>query len=103
VRGPCAKRQVECVITTPNGGRFIGRNDCSNPQSACPREIGEGYEKCRSICDQAGHAEIEAIKAAGDGARNATAILRGHYWICEPCGRALREAGVISVNILLSA
>ncbi len=63
------------------------------------RAPGEGYEKCQSICQQAGHAEAEAVKAAGEAARGATAYLWGHYWMCEPCGRALREAGVISVTV----
>lgn len=102
MRGPCAKRQVECVIHAQDGTRHVGRNDCANPQPVCPRLPGEGYEKCRSICDQAGHAEIEAIKVAGDKARGANAVLFGHYWICEPCGRALREAGVFAVKIVLA-
>ena len=99
MRGPCAKRQVTCVITAANGKDFVGRNDCANPQDVCPRLPGEGYEKCRSICDQAGHAEIEALKAAGKHAKGAKADLHGHYWICEPCGRALREAGVVWTRI----
>ena len=31
--------------------------------------------------------------------RDAHAIVTGHYWICEPCGRALRDAGVTTVKI----
>lgn len=102
-RGPCAKRQVICVITTPDGQDFVGRNDCANPQEVCPRLPGEGYEKCRSICDQAGHAEIEALKLAGTHARGAKATLLGHYWICEPCGRAIREGGITALTIVPSA
>jgi deoxycytidylate deaminase len=99
VRGPCAKRQVECTIRR-KGVEYIGRNDCANPQPVCPRLPGEGYEKCQSICQQAGHAEIEALKVAGENADGATACVVGHYWICEPCGRALRDAGVAAVMIL---
>ncbi|HXR93733.1 MAG TPA: hypothetical protein VN750_26005 [Steroidobacteraceae bacterium] len=99
-RGPCAKRQVVCIIQTMDGTQqFRGENDCANPQPVCPRLPGEGYEKCQSICEQAGHAEAEAVKAAGEHAKGARAQLWGHYWMCEPCGRALREAGVISVTI----
>ena len=109
MRGPCAKRRVICRIVTESlgpglrGETFIGENDCANPQSVCPRLPGEGYEKCRSICQQAGHAEIEAVRAAGEAARGATAYLSGHYWICEPCGAALRDAGVRSVQITYGA
>jgi deoxycytidylate deaminase len=102
MRGPCAKRQVVCVIVAMNGERFRGENDCANPQPVCPRLPGEGYEKCKSICQQAGHAEIEALKAAGDLLCKTDALLYGHYWICEPCGKALREAGVKTVTIHLS-
>ena len=102
MRGPCAKRQVECTIVGNDGHSYTGFNDCANPQAVCPRAPGEGYEKCRSICDQAGHAEIEALNLAGLAARGATALLVGHYWMCEPCGRALREAGVHIVKIALS-
>jgi deoxycytidylate deaminase len=98
-RGPCAKRQVICIITTLTGEQFRGENDCANPQAVCPRLPGEGYEKCKSICQQAGHAEIEALKAAGEHARGATAQLWGHYWMCEPCGRALLAAGVGATTI----
>ncbi len=97
--GPCAKRRVVCVITAIDGSVFIGENACANAQPVCPRGPGEGYEKCQSICGQAGHAEIEALKLAGEAARGATAELLGHYWICEPCGRALLEAGVAPILI----
>jgi deoxycytidylate deaminase len=95
MRGPCAKRRVTCAIITSQGRKFVGENDCANPQERCPREPGEGYEKCKSICQQAGHAEVEAVRAA-QAAGNANlqggvAILTGHYWICEPCGSALAD------------
>lgn len=104
MRGPCAKRRVVCVIiAADNATRFVGENDCANPQSACPRLPDEGYAKCQSICQQAGHAEAEAVKAAGDAAKGGCAQLHGHYWICEPCGRALRDAGVVIVTVYPAA
>ena len=105
MRGPCAKRRVICSIQF--GGEpnefVLGTNDCENPQEVCPRLPGEGYEKCRLICQQGEHAEIQALKAAkGIDLRGAVATVSGHYYICEPCGRALRQAGVGRVNIVLS-
>lgn len=103
MRGPCAKRRVICQITSVRGEIFTGENDCANPQTVCPRAPGEDYTKCRTICDQAGHAEIQALRLAGVEAREGYAELFGHYWICEPCGRALVEAGIEEIIITLPA
>jgi len=102
MRGPCAKSRVRCIIS--NGLiDFEGENDCANPQPVCPREPGEDYTKCRTICDQAGHAEMEAVKKAGVWACGGTATLFGHYYACEPCARALRDAGVVRIDIRVRA
>lgn len=90
----CAKKVVRCVIVAENGKAYIGENWCSNPQEVCPREPGEGYEKCQSICKQSGHAEINAIKAAKRDADGATAYLVGHHHYCKACQLALFTAGV---------
>lgn len=35
LRGPCAKRRVVCtIILRDSGVRFVGENDCANPQPA---------------------------------------------------------------------
>jgi len=100
--GPCAKLRVRCIIVGETGTMYAGENDCANPQPACPRAPGEGYEKCQTICQQAGHAEIEALKVAGDDARNGEAHVYGHYYACEPCARALRDAGVRTIVVHLA-
>jgi hypothetical protein len=97
--GPCAKSTVTCTIVTANGEQFVGSNYCRNAQEACPRTLGEGYEKCRSVCDQVGHAEIVAIALAGKKAKGARAYLKGHTYACQPCQEALFGAGVISLSI----
>jgi deoxycytidylate deaminase len=103
----CAKRQVECVITTAEPGPrmwFRGRNDCERPQTICPREPGEDYTKCKTICRQGDHAELAALKSAREAGADlygSTATVFGHYWICEPCGAALRDAGVKRVVVEL--
>ena len=105
--GPCAKRTVTCRIENihPSGEvEYVeATNWCANPQSTCPREPGEDYTKCVTICQQRGHAETNAImlaRTAGIYIRGGRANVSGHYWICEPCGRALRDAGVESVTII---
>lgn len=91
----CAKKVVRCVIVTKEGKAYFGENNCLNPQEKCPREPGEGYEKCTSICQQTGHAEINALKRASvDNLGGATAYLIGHHHYCRACQLALFSAGV---------
>lgn len=95
--GPCAKQSVRCVITARDGQTFVGTNDCANPQQTCPRAPGEDYTKCRTVCRQYGHAERDALSAAGDRAIGATAQVVGHTYYCADCQRALFEAGVAAL------
>lgn len=106
-RGPCAKRRVMCIIYPVGTAPIIAENDCANPQPVCPRAPGEGYEKCKTICQQSGHAEINALRLAeewtgniGHSVAGGRAVINGHYWICEPCGKALRDAGISEVSIV---
>jgi len=96
----CAKAKVACAIVSMDGQVFMGRNDCDNPQSSCPRKEGEGYEKCRSICQQKGHAEIMAFKKAGAKAIGGRAYLWGHNYYCHACQLALFSAGVRSLSLI---
>lgn len=99
--GPCAKQRVVCDIEGGDGTLYQGENACENPQSVCPRAPGEDYTKCQTVCRQQGHAEIQALRAAGENARGGMASLIGHYYVCEPCARAMKAAGVISFCVLL--
>ena len=98
--GPCAKTVVRCLLVTPSGERIIGENRCLNPQPVCPRAPGEGYEKCSTICQQVGHAEIDAVCLAGDKARGSRAYLCGHTYACRECQHALFGAGVLSLSVV---
>jgi tRNA(Arg) A34 adenosine deaminase TadA len=102
VNGPCAKRRVFFEIEG-DGIIFRGENSCENPQAVCPRSLGEDYTKCQTICRQQGHAEIQALRAAGEHARGALGCLIGHYYVCEPCARALKEAGLSAFMVQFEA
>ena len=98
----CAKRQVRCTIFTRTGFPFIGTNACANPQEVCPREPGEGYEKCRSVCRQYGHAESEAVRRlweAGYDAVGGSAFIEGHDHACDSCKGDLGAAGVAPEHV----
>lgn len=98
--GPCAKLQVRCTIVTPDGSRFIGENWCASPQPVCPRAPGEGYEKCKTVCGQLGHAEEVAVMLAGDAARGAHAYVENHTHACRNCQEVLfGEAGIKALTI----
>lgn len=102
MNGPCAKTRVFCFIESPLGRRFVGENWCANPQPVCPREPGEDYTKCTTVCQQEGHAEVVAVRLAGPFAKGATATLHGHTYACMNCQHALFDAGVrwLGVNHL---
>jgi deoxycytidylate deaminase len=90
----CAKTIVKCKIIATDGTVFTGENYCNNPQLICPRGVGEGYEKCSTICKQVGHAEVVALEKAGKKALGATAVLIGHDHFCRECQIALFDTGV---------
>lgn len=90
----CAKVFIRCTLISPSGERFVGTNDCLNPQQTCPRHLmDETYVKCKSICQQEGHAEEVAVKRAGKKAKGAIAYIE-HRHICEECQHVMHEAGV---------
>lgn len=102
MRGPCAKRRVQCMLHFPGLAPIIGENDCANPQQTCPRLPGEGYEKCKTICQQGGHAEMAALEKAEKWDLSVAgwkATLRGHHYFCEPCGLALKAAGIVRITV----
>ena len=95
--GHCAKKVVTCDIITLDGAKYTGMNICRNPQETCPRFDNEGYEKCKIICQQVGHAEIEALmlaKAFGTNVKGATAIIKGIGYSCRNCQEELYSAGI---------
>lgn len=97
--GFCAKRRVQAVLTTPEGKQYAGENICTTPQAVCPREEGEGYEKCKTICGQLHHAEIQCLMQAGAEAHGGTIVVNYHY-CCKDCTRALDAAGVIAITLV---
>lgn len=97
--GPCAKATVTCTIVAATGERFVGTNWCETPQVRCPRQPGEGYEKCASVCNQRGHAEMDALEKAGALAYGSTATIEGHTYACQRCQEALFGAGVLNLRV----
>jgi deoxycytidylate deaminase len=110
----CAKQTVTCWLRPSSWHKVVrngmdcdpvgGANACDNPQSTCPRAPGEGYEKCQTVCGQQGHAEIQALRHARELGIDVTgyeAHIYGHYYACEQCARALRDAGISVIHIYM--
>lgn len=97
--GPCAKQTVKATLIATDGERFVGTNACANPQAVCPRLPGEGYEKCITICDQKGHAEEQAMRAAGTKVIGSHVYVEGHTWACQNCQIEMFSKGVAALTI----
>ncbi len=100
--GPCAKQTVIATVVDVNGIHYTATNYCMAPQLTCARgglPTGQGYELCSSICKQPAHAEINALRLAGEKARGGVLYLQGHTYACEPCTQAAYAAGVIEIRL----
>lgn len=94
----CAKRTVVCYLRCHSGRLVIGSNNCLNPQVKCPRVEGDDYSKCKDVCQQQGHAEIQALNEAKRYEKNlqgCVATLVGHTYACRPCQEALFAEGIL--------
>jgi hypothetical protein len=103
--GPCVKQSVVATLITELGSEFVGTNHCYNPQKVCPRDLlgmksGEGYELCIDICNQSGHAEVNAIRNAGDQSKGSIIYIQGHTYACGHCMSVATDAGVKEIKII---
>lgn len=98
----CAKKRVVAVIADAEGKILgVGENTCNEPQEVCPRLPGEGYHKCKTVCLQPFHAEMDAIaKAAfaGHDIRGASCTILGIDRVCEDCEWTLKAAGITDIR-----
>jgi pyrimidine deaminase RibD-like protein len=95
----CAKKTVVAKVRSTTGKIYYGSNSCVNYVAECPREVGEGYEKCHSVCGQKAHAEVEALKKAGKEAIGGTLTVYGHFRICEDCAIMALNYGIAKIII----
>jgi hypothetical protein len=98
--GPCVKQSVVARLYPEDGSDcIIGTNLCLNPQQTCPRDeqgmaSGEGYHLCQEVCQQPAHAEVQAIRQAGEKAKGALLYLSGHTYACGNCSSVAKEHNV---------
>lgn len=101
-QGACAKQVVVAIIKN-NNKYWIGTNKCRTPQKICPRGYlppGEGYDICKNVCHQDAHAEINALKDAGEEAKGGILYLIGNNRICKECAAALKKSEIKEAYII---
>ncbi len=109
-RQGCFKQGTGAVVVRE--GKIIGRgSNAAKKVDRCPRseqgfQTGEGYDQCRSVCGQQGHAEVMAIKDAycrTDDLTGADLYLYGHWWCCADCWAVMIRAGIRNVYLVKDA
>jgi deoxycytidylate deaminase len=83
-----------------NGSDYHKSNICERVRQKIP--TGQGYELCEG-CHPKNHSEPRAIISAqqnGYDTQGADLYLWGHWWCCEPCWRAIIDAGIRDVYLM---
>lgn len=104
----CAKQPTAAVIVQDriiigSGSNASKRVDiCPRVEHNCP--TGQGYEFCREVCKQKGHAEVIAIQNAKENGFSqelvgASLYLDGHWWACKNCCDTMEKAGIIRLYL----
>jgi tRNA(Arg) A34 adenosine deaminase TadA len=62
-------------------------------------ETGVGCELCKEVCEQDAHAEVNAIRLAGERSHGATLYLEGHAYACDSCKTAAFFARIAAINV----
>lgn len=100
----CRKQTVRATLVTSSGKRYSATNYIRRDFGHCPREAagmatGEGYELCREVCGQPGHAEANLALmlsyAPGDKFQGGTVYLEGHTYACDDCIAAVAPARIV--------
>ncbi|OGL86907.1 hypothetical protein A3I41_03050 [Candidatus Uhrbacteria bacterium RIFCSPLOWO2_02_FULL_48_18] len=95
-------RDAQVLVRAGNGF-----NRGSATKHICPRVVlecpsGMGYDLC-TLHDSIGHAEPMLMQVAleqGIDPTGCDVYMFGHWWCCEPCWKAMIDAGVRDVYVL---
>ncbi len=83
-----------------NGSDFHDKFPCQRVVLNIP--TGQGYDLCEG-CHPKNHGEQKALanaKIQGIDTQGADLYLWGHWWCCEPCWKAMIEAGIKNVYLV---
>lgn len=100
----CTKQPTAAVIVKK--GKILGKGvNAGKKVEVCPRVLrncptGTGYEFCKDVCEQEGHAEVMAIRNALSNhhdLKGASLYLDGHWWACQECWDNIIQSGISKV------
>jgi deoxycytidylate deaminase len=83
-----------------NGSDYHEKHGCERVRLGIP--TGQGYELCEG-CSPKNHGEPRAIADAtqkGNDTQGADLYMWGHWWCCEPCWKAMQNAGIKTIYLL---
>jgi deoxycytidylate deaminase len=88
-----------------NGSDYHSKHGCERVKRGIP--TGQNYELCEG-CHPKNHSEPRAIKDAKEknpvaDLKNSDLYLWGHWWACEPCWKAMDDAGIRNVYLVLGS
>ena len=98
--GSVVVKNGEIIGRGTNGSDYHEKNGCERVRRGIP--TGQSYELCEG-CHPKNHSEPRAIadaRAQGHNPSGADLYLWGHWWACEPCWNAMKEAGIDKVYLL---
>jgi len=84
-----------------NGSNYHDKHGCERVRRNIP--TGQNYELCEG-CHPKNHSEPKAVKTAlrkvsKNELTNAELYLWGHWWLCEPCWKAIKSVGIHRVYL----
>lgn len=97
---PCAKTAVYAMLITLDGEEYFGANWMTNCDvTVCPRLAGDGYDKCKTVCNQAFHAECSALADCNDtyadNSVGGEVFIVGHTICCDNCQKEMANNGIV--------
>jgi deoxycytidylate deaminase len=98
--GSVIVKDGEIIGKGANGSNYHTENGCERVKQGIP--TGQQYELCEG-CHPKNHSEPRAIEDArenGHSTEDAELYLWGHWWACEPCWRAVLDAGITKIHLM---
>lgn len=100
--GSAVVYKSEVIGLGANGSDYHRKHGCERVRQGIP--TGQGYDLCEG-CHPKNHSEPKAIRNAVEShpeadLTKADLYLWGHWWACEPCWEAIKQAGIKEVYLV---